>query len=263
MNISPRTKSLLGLVPKNHALSDAMRGVIIAASAANEEFADLKNTLARDDGKTDRGKVDALKAESTRFGKALVRTEQPMLKARAEAKAKRDGLVIKAVDPSNLAAALERGEIRAWLRSLDVSTRQLVALGSTDPRILTAMVTAPPELSGIAGPKAAAEIEQRYIELTYPNELAEIEALEAVIAPAEQARHIARNEMAGTYGAHPLEFDKLLQSLEPDRPWLTSDRRQVVEIGADGKAKYHPATADQIENGRVFSPEAYAADRAA
>jgi hypothetical protein len=54
-----------------------------------------------------------------------------------------------------------------------------------------------------------------------------------------------------------------MQSIEPDRPWLTSDRKQVIEIGADDKASYRLATADEAENGQVYDRAAYLADRAA
>ena len=36
-------------------------------------------------------------------------------------------------------------------------------------------------------------------------------------------------------------------------PWLTVDRKQVIEIGADGFAKYRPASADDVSNGRVYN----------
>jgi hypothetical protein len=69
----------------------------------------------------------------------LARAKQPVVKARKEIKARRDALVIKAVDPTNIAAALERQEIRQWLRSLDLSARQAVALTTQDRllRLLT------------------------------------------------------------------------------------------------------------------------------
>jgi hypothetical protein len=110
---------------------------------------------------------------------------------------------------------LERQEIRAWVRSLDLGVRQSVVIATKDRRILEAMLTAPPELSGIASPKAAAEIEDRYIELTYPKELAELEAMEAVVAAGEAGLAVARNDMQSVAGhLHPHEFNELMKPIE-------------------------------------------------
>jgi hypothetical protein len=175
----------------------------------------------------------------------------PVAKARAEIKSRRDALVVKAVDPTNLAAALERQEIRAWVRSLDLGVRQSVVLATKDRRILEAMLTAPPELSGIANPKAAAEIEARYLELEYPSELVAIEALDSVVAEAEAALHVARNEMRSVVDIdmHQHDFDELMRPVETHRPWLTKDGLQVVEVLPDGRAGYRKATETDIANG--------------
>jgi hypothetical protein len=249
MNISPRTKTLIDRLPK-HPLSPSMRSAMIDALAAGEAFADHKNTLARDGRMTPLGQQQALRDSlTTTFGKQWAKAKAPVVKARAEIKAKRDALVVKAVDPANLAAALERQEIRQWVRSLDIGVRQHVVLGTQDRRILEAMLTAPPELSNIANPKAAAEIESRYFELTFPSELAAIEAMDAVVSEAEASLAIARNEMRSLVDLHPHDFDELMRPVETHRPWLTSDRKQVVEIGADGKANYRPASETDLANG--------------
>ena len=77
-------------------------------------------------------------------------------------------MTIKAIDPTNLAAALERQEMRAWLRTLDLNARQAIALTTTDRWVIEAMVTAPPELSGFEGDLArvVTEVEHRYLEMT-------------------------------------------------------------------------------------------------
>jgi hypothetical protein len=108
-----------------------------------------------------------------------------------------------------------------------------------------------PELSGLAGMPVPviAQIKERYKEMVYPGELAAIAADNAVVVPAEQAIHMARNEMADTYGVHPLEFDNLMDQIEVGRPWLTKDRKQVVEVDGNGKASYRLATEADLADG--------------
>src|SRR5258706_3249789 len=187
MNISPRTKTLLDRLPKDHPLTPSMRTAMVAALATAEQFSGHKIALASDGRMTQLGQRQALTDALTgKYGKALVRAKAPVVKARKEIEAELAALVIKPVDPANVAAALERQEIRAWVRTLDLGVRQSVVLATKDRRILEAVESAPPELSGFAGDAAlASKIEDRYIELTYPDRLASIEAKNAVVAEAE------------------------------------------------------------------------------
>src|SRR3984893_8625643 len=171
MNVSARTKTLIDRLP-DHQLTPSMKAAMIAAAAASEGFAGHKIALQSDGRMTPRGQQDALRESLTQnHGKAWARANASVLKARKEIEAERAALVIKPVDPANFAAALERQEIRAWVRQLDLGVRQSVVLATKDRRILESVVSAPPELSGITSPSAAAEIEDRYIELTYPDKL--------------------------------------------------------------------------------------------
>jgi hypothetical protein len=292
MTISPRTQSLIDRLPKDHPLTPAMKAAMIAALTAGEQYAGYKIAIASDKRMTELGRHQALQDALTgNHGKAWARAKAPVVKARKEIKSRRSALVIKSVDPANLAAALERQEIRQWFRSLDLGVRQSVAVGTKDVRILEALVTAPPELSGILGPKAAAEIENRYIELTYPDELASIEAADAVVKEAEEAVGIAyhelrivlgavvaevaegersRNLLSGRVMSHELlsvaddhesskhRFDELMRPIEIIRPWLIDGRRQVCETGADGKPTYRKATEADLADGVEYENfEAY------
>jgi hypothetical protein len=254
MNISARTKTLLDRLP-DHPLSASMRTAMIAAAAASEGFAGHKIALESDGRMTPLGKSHALKEALTgNHGKAWARANASVLKARKEITARRDALVIKAVDKTDLAGALERQEIRQWFRSLDLGVRQPIALATKDRRVLEALVTAPPELSGIAGASAASEIEARYLELTYADELESISAADAVVAEAEAAMHVSRNELRSTIDVdmHPRDFDEIMKPVETIRPWIVGDSgiEQVVEVGADGKtATYRKATEADVAFG--------------
>jgi hypothetical protein len=252
MNISARTQSLLDRLPKDHPLAPSMRSAMIAAAAASEGFVGRRIALQSDGRMTPRGQQDALRESLTQnHGKQWARANASVLKARKEITARRDALVIKSVDKTDLAGALERQEIRAWVRQLDLGVRQSVVLATNDKRILEAVVSAPPELSGFDGSAAlAGKVEARYFELVFPDELAAIDAMDAVVSEAEASMHIARNELRSTLdnNMHQRDFDTLMAPIETVRPWLLDDDKQVCETGVDGKPTYRPAT----ENDRAF-----------
>jgi hypothetical protein len=263
MNISPRTQTLIDLLPKNHPLTPSMRDAIIAASAAGEGFAGHKIALASDGRMTPRGQSQALQeALTTTHGKRWARAKSIVAKARAEHKARKAALVTKDVDFDGIDSLAKlarvmvgenrREEIRKYLIGLDPNLLMVKAQTTEDVRILESMLLQAPELSGFAGipAKIAEEIEQRYIALVNPRETAELEALDAVIVPAEQACHIARNELRSTLdnNMHQRDFDDLMRPIETIRPWLIDDGKQVCEIGADGKPSYRQAN----ETDRAF-----------
>jgi hypothetical protein len=253
MNISRRTQTLIDRLPKDHPLAPSMRDAMIAALAASEQFSGHKVALASDGRMTQRGQQEALKEALTNtHGKAWARAKAPVTKSRAEIKARRAALVIKSVDPANFAAAVERQEIRSWVRQLDQGVRGSVVLATRDKRILEAVVSAPPELSGFAGDAAlAGQIEDRYFEVVYPGEVAAIEAMDAVVAEAEAAVGIAYNDLRITFapGMHTHDFDELMKPIETIRPWLIDGRRQVCETGIDGKPVYRKATEADLADG--------------
>jgi hypothetical protein len=253
MNISPRTKTLLDRLPKDHPLSPSMRDAMTAALAASEGFSGHAIALASDGRSTPRGQREKLQESLTQnHGKQWARANASVLKERKAIEAERAELVIKPVDPSNFVAALERQEIRAWVRTLDLGVRQSIVLATKDRRILESVVSAPPELSGFAGDAAfASKVEDRYIELTYPDKLASIEAKNAVVSEAEASMDIARNELRATLDSnmHPRDFDTLMAPVETIRPWLTKDRKQVVEVDGTGRASYRLATETDLADG--------------
>jgi hypothetical protein len=177
-------------------------------------------------------------------------------------------LVIKAVDPINVVAELQRQEIRNWLRSLDLSGRQLVAKTTKDQRVLEAMVTAAPELSGIVGDHLgplADEIEARYLELTYGPEIAEIKAIEEVLAEADAAIQVARQSLQMNSEMSERDFDRLMKPIEQGvgRPWLLktgvrpdgADHVMVVTVN-NGVASYHEASNEEQTAGVYYKDAA-------
>jgi hypothetical protein len=253
MNISHRTKTLIDRLPKDHPLTPSMKAAMIAAAAASEGFAGHKIALASDGRMTPRGQQDALRESLTQnHGKQWARANASVLKARKAIEAERAALVIKPVDKTDLAAALLDQEIRAWVRTLELGVRQSIVLATPDIRILQAVVSAPPELSGFAGDAAfASKVEDRYIELTYPDKLASIEANNDVVSVAEAGMHVQRNELRSTISVdmHVRDFDEMMRPIETIRPWLIDNRTQVCEVGADGKPSYRKANESDVAFG--------------
>jgi hypothetical protein len=256
MNISKLTQTLLDPFDRlpDHPLKPTMRAAVIAVRAASEGFAGHKIALASDRRMTALGQRQALQDAFTgNHGKTWSRAKAPVTKARKEITARDAALVIKDPDQS-YAGVHGRWEARQWLLSLELGVRHAVAETTDDIRILEAMVTAPPQLSGVNLPALAAKIERRYKEVMYPAELADIAADDAVVAVAEAAVGTSYNDMRSIMDhLHSHEFETLMKSIDVAGPWLTVDRRQVIEIGADGFAKYHPASADEVETGRIYN----------
>jgi hypothetical protein len=259
MSVSPRTQSLIARLPKNHPLAPAMKAAMIAAAAASEGFVGHRIALSADRRMTPLGQRQALQdALAGNHGKAWARAKASVVKARKEIEAERAELVIKPIDPANFAAALERQEIRAWVRQLDLGVRESVVLATKDRRILESVVSAPPELSGFAGDAAlASKIEAHYVELVFPDKLASIEAKNDVVSEAETALAISRNELRSVVDMHPHDFDELMKPIEIIQPWLMDDGKQVCEIGADGKPSYRLATEADREIGFKGSYDEY------
>jgi hypothetical protein len=165
-------------------------------------------------------------------------------------------------------AADDRREARLILRGMDRGERALLLSGAgADPDFQDAMLERKPIFSGLmAGEQFLVDAarEQRLAGLFAP-ELAEIEELKGVVAEADM---VFDRAFVGLKLYSEMEDRTFTEFVTPimtrkNEPWVTSDRTQVVEIGADGKATYRPATVDEAKNGRVFSEAAYLADRAA
>src|SRR4051794_24496771 len=214
MSISPHIQGFLDRVP-DHSIAPVLKSSIVDALTAADGFAASKVELARAGTMTELGQRQALRdALVSNFGKTIGRARDPITKAKKEIQDRRAAMKIKAVDPSNIAAALERQEIRAYVRGLAPGDRQSLAMTTKDPRLLEAMVTAPPELSGFTSMKNFAQlieqIEARYFELNYGPEIAAVQALEDVVAEADAAVQVARNSVQSTVGMDDRTFNQIM-----------------------------------------------------
>jgi hypothetical protein len=259
----PRLQSLLSRIP-DHPLAPAIKASVIDAHAAAEAFAAKKAELSRAGTLTPKGQHQELRnALVHQYGKDLARARDPIRKARREIQTRREALKVKAVDPTNLAAALERQETRQWLRSLDLAARRAVALTTKDKRILEAAVVAPPELSGFDGPLSNIidQVEARYLELEHPDEIAALSAMETVIAEGNAGIDVAAVLIKGTSDLDDRQFDLIMKPLisKVGAPWIrkfTEDGREVIRVIEPGSNTAAVATPAQIADGVYYENHA-------
>jgi hypothetical protein len=254
---SERTISLVNRVP-NHPQAAAVKAAIAACLSLGEEFKGKRAELERDQRFTTMGRRDELKAALPGHARKLGAAASSIQKLRAEIKQRRAALQIPAPDRSDLAGAIERMEIRSWLRGLVAMARESVLRTTTDTRILHAAVSAPPELSGLNlnNSDIANAVERRALEMANAEEMQSIDDLEEVVAVGEAAVQIARGDLQSAAELDGREFEHIVGPAErgAGRPWLLKDgdRVQVCEVLPDKTARYRPATEYEKAEGRFY-----------
>jgi hypothetical protein len=276
MTISERTQGLVARVP-DHPFAPTVKAAMAEMIGAAESFATKKSELIRAGKLTPLGLKDALRDNLSETMKSLVRARKPVEQAQSEIKKRRTALTRKEADPTNVVAALDRQERRAWLRSLNDAQRQSILLTTSDDRLVEAAVTAPMGLSGFSGDIMArvfAEVEERYIEMQHGPEVAAIAELAAVVAEGDAAAQIARNMVQQETGMDDREFTRIVEPIDrrASAPWLlktsgsstSPERIMVVNLTAEGHATYREATkADLIDGVYYENADAYRQAQAA
>jgi len=113
----------------------------------------------------------------------------------------------------------------------------------------SAVVTSIPE-------EIFAKVEAAYVERMFGKELQEIKAFEAIIAEAEAAASVARDEMQRTIGLERKQFDEIVVPIETKAraPWLLKDNYsgQVLCV-RPGESTYPVATEDELRDGVYYA----------
>lgn len=251
-------KNLEGLLAR--VTDPKMRAAAAKSLAAAEKLAAKKTELARSGTLTEAGVRAALKDALPTIVREHQAAAAPIAKLAAQAKAKRDGLGVRSADPTTPAAVIEqanRAEIRAWLRTLPPAEMAQLAMSTEDARILESMLSAPPELVNLRGNQRdlAEKIEQRYLEMTFPAELAEAERLEQAAAEAADVAKVALNEIKAVADVDAHTFAQIEARI--GAPWLIKNTNsvQVVDFGDDGKVNYRDASPAEIESGVYYKNE--------
>ncbi len=144
------------------------------------------------------------------------------------------------------------------------SQEQIAALVKGDPEILDAVLDATPLASGVP--------EQHYVaaktareEQLFGAQLAEIDALQAVVDEANAAATIARTDLATVVEMDKASFDKIMLPIENKAaaPWLLKQGDRVVVV-VPGATTYQDATETDLREGKYYTNmQAYQQDRAA
>jgi hypothetical protein len=172
----------------------------------------------------------------------LRKAQNAIARARKDVALRRGKLKLKEPDKTNVVAALERQELRAWVHGLSQADRDKIFNGGgerVDPAIVEAVLFAAPELSGVA-PSHLNLMRQRLLEIQFPGESADLADIEQAIALTERSVQVSVDEIAKEIGvptqqlwkmAEPVirEVDAAEPALQLDAPEAVSDSTELAK----------------------------------
>ena len=141
-------RQLLDRINPEHPQAETLRSAALKCIEAAERFADAKSNLNKGDRFTPAGVSAALREMIPGHAMQLKAARAPIDKLDREAKERRSAMKVPTPDKGDLAAAIERIEIRSFLREMPPSERSGLLASTRDERIFHAALSAPPELSG-------------------------------------------------------------------------------------------------------------------
>ncbi|MHC2791936.1 hypothetical protein ACVINZ_000948 [Mesorhizobium jarvisii] len=249
-----RTEQIVARI-NNEALRQAAAACLDVADRYRARCA----TIQKDVTLTDIGRNKAIKDEAGKTLTGLKAAYQPIAKALYDAKQARAAISIPAPDPSNIAAALERQEIRAMVRAIDGdSARYAFLTGVKDERIADAVLSAPGCLSGVSD-EHFGQLRDLVVERRFGAQVAEIREAEETARAAEAAMLVATNDVKAITGLDDRSFDNLHKA-SVLTPWLVKSGDRVLKV-IPGNTSYPPASADEIAIGKYYANQAeYLAD---
>lgn len=269
MNI--RTQQLLSRIP-DHPSSAALRQAALACLDVADRFRARETAVKSDIGFTPVGRSNVLKDEASKsYLPALQAAFRPIADALAAAKRARSAISIPAPDPSNIAAALERQEIRQMVKGMKPNDRMAFLTGSKDERIADAVLSAPSALSGLSDDQFT-QVRDLAVDRRFGDRVAEIRAAEEAAEAAQAAMLVAGNEIKQITGVTDRQFEAM-RKMGNDIPWLRNstqsgtrqpngdfvgsidgpDRRKTVFVITPGETFTREATADEIARGKYYS----------
>jgi hypothetical protein len=189
---------------------------------------------------TDAGVIEQLIPAAVDEARRLRRGQNAAARAKAELVKRRNGMRLKEPDRTNPAAAIERMEIRSWLRSLSQDERDRLFLGGgerVDPAVIEAVISAPPELSGVAASHLKL-MRERLLEAQFPDVAGELADLEKAIDVTERAVDASAAEILKEVGVTREKFDQLAEAAmrEVDAADASAMKSQTPESKIDADA---------------------------
>jgi hypothetical protein len=174
-------------------------------------------------------------------------------RAKAEVAERKSKLKIEGPDPSDVAAAFRRMEIRTRLREMkDGEQREYFAKygGNLPSEVAAAVLELPPEYSGVMTPEHE-RVAQQALAARHGAEIAETTELEEAIAVAESAIEIARDELRLEVGGiDKQKFDELAAPIEAKHsaPWLRRRGAEVHVVDLERRVERQP-TDEELATG--------------
>jgi hypothetical protein len=165
---------------------------------------------------------------------ALHTGRQTIAKARSEVAERKSKLKVKGPDPSDVAGAFRRMEIRTLLRDMkpDAQVDYFRRQGDNLPaEIAEAILELPPELAGVSQ-RRHDMLTERALEAQFGGLLSEIRDIEEAIAAAESSIEAARDEIRIEIGIHDEgKFNAMAAPIEAKQtlPWLRKRIANDVE----------------------------------
>jgi hypothetical protein len=173
-------------------------------------------------------------------------------------------------DPTNVASALLRGEMRAAIKSMTLSERAAILMGDqAEVAFVDSVLEASPILSGLDSSLYEGVREQR-LQSLFGAESLEAESLSTEIEEAQAILTLAKQDVAAASGLREHEFAALERDVysRKDSPWLRKERNMngedvTVVVPVNG-GPARPATEAEIKDGQYFANlSEYRASRAA
>ena len=180
----PEWSKELSLMPVAKAFNTSLSAV----EALMSKSADMRAT-----GKfSQQGLTDEIRgAAQAATVPVLRRASEAVERARNDLKQRRAALAVPKPDPTNVAEAIMRGEMRTWLRGLP-QTQAVQALlnDAVDDRMLQAAFEAPAIMSGLTD-QDRDMVQTRLVERRFGPELERVNELEEAVTVANSAVEIA------------------------------------------------------------------------
>jgi hypothetical protein len=162
-------------------------------------------------------------------------------------------------EPTDLAGALLRGEMRAAIKAMTLAERAAVLTGDkADAAFVDAVLEASPILSGLDS-NLYEQIREQRLEALFAAESLEAESLSTEIEEAAAIFEIAKQDIAGASGLREHEYLALAKEVDSKRDavWLKRERdmngAEVVIVLEPKSAKTRLADPDDLRDGKFYN----------